>query len=156
MPPDSCAAMSPETLQALLLDRGETVSCAESLTGGSLAVLLSETPGSSGVFRGGVVSYATEVKRDVLGVTAEKVISAECATQMASGVRALLGSDWALSTTGVAGPESQEDQPVGTVFVGIAGPRGVRAIPLSLRGSRDEIRRATCEAALSELVGDLR
>lgn len=156
MPPDNCVAMSPETLQALLFARGETVCCAESLTGGSLAVILTETPGSSGVFRGGVVSYATEVKREVLGVTAEKVISAECAAQMAAGVRALIGADWALSTTGVAGPESQEGEPVGTVFVGIAGPSGARAIQLSLEGSREEIRKATCQAALRELIGELR
>lgn len=143
--------MSPEDLQALLVARGETVACAESLTGGELAALLSSTPGASAVFRGGVVSYATEVKRSVLGVTADRVISEECAIQMAEGVRSLLGADWGLSTTGVAGPDSQEDQPVGTVFVGVAGPHGSHAVQLALSGSRAEIRRATCEAALREL-----
>lgn len=148
---DSCAMTSPEALQALLLARGETVACAESLTGGSLAALLSRTPGASAVFLGGVISYATEVKRQILGVTAAEVISAECALQMARGVRSLMAADWALSTTGVAGPDSQEDQPVGTVFVGIAGPDGARAIHLDLSGTRAEIRNATCEAAIAEL-----
>ena len=143
--------MSPEALQARLLARGETVCCAESLTGGSLASLLSETPGASAVFVGGVVSYATEVKRSVLGVTASRVVSAECAIEMASGVRALLGADWALSTTGVAGPDAQEDEPVGTVFIGIASAAGTRAIRLALSGTREEIRAATCRAAISEL-----
>ncbi|HWU32435.1 MAG TPA: nicotinamide-nucleotide amidohydrolase family protein, partial [Marmoricola sp.] len=130
--------MSPEDLQALLAARGETVACAESLTGGELAALLSRAPGASAVFRGGVVSYATEVKRNVLGVTADHVISEECAIQMAESVRSLLGSDWGVSTTGVAGPDSQEGQPVGTVFVGIAGPQGASAARLWLSGTRDE------------------
>ena len=148
--------MRPEDLQALLIGRGETVACAESLTGGSLAALLSQTPGASAVFRGGVVSYASEVKQTVLGVTAAEVISAECAVQMAVGVRSLMGADWALSTTGVAGPDSQEDQPVGTVFVGVAGPDGAHAIELELDGTREEIREATCAAALAELAASLR
>ena len=143
--------MTAEALQAQLLARGETICCAESLTGGALAALLSETPGASQVFVGGVVSYATRVKRSVLGVTTQQVVSAECATQMASGVRELLGADWALSTTGVAGPDSQDGQPVGTVFVGIANAEGSRALRLTLHGTREEIRAATCQAAVSEL-----
>src|SRR6478672_3291458 len=113
---DACAA-----LHAALDARGLTVGCAESLTGGELASLLSGTPGASATFVGGVVSYATEVKRRLLGVTATNVISGECAVQMAAGARDLLEVDWALSTTGVAGPELQEGQPVGTVYVGLAG-----------------------------------
>ena len=87
-----------------------------------------------------MVSYASEVKRDVLGVTAERVVSADCAEQMATGVRQLLGVDWALSTTGVAGPDEQEGQAVGTVYVGIAGPQRVRSVRLALEGDRAEIR----------------
>lgn len=143
--------MNTEALQAALLARGETVCCAESLTGGSLASLLSQTPGASAVFLGGVVSYATEVKHSLLGVDTPRVVSAECALQMAVGVRSLIGADWALSTTGVAGPDSQDDEPVGTVFIGIAGPQGARAIRLSLSGSRTEIRTETCWAAISTL-----
>lgn len=147
--------MTPDQVQARLLVRGETICCAESLTGGALASLLSSLPGASTVFLGGVVSYATEVKRSLLGVTAEQVISAECAMEMATGVRRLIGADWALSTTGVAGPDTQEGQPVGTVFIGIAGPQGVRAEHLELSGSRDEIRATTCRAAISILTGML-
>lgn len=138
-----------------LLGRREHVGCAESLTGGELAAWLSSTAGASATFTGGVVSYATEVKRDLLGVTADRVVSADCAEQMAAGVRRLLGVDWALSTTGVAGPEEQEGQAVGTVYVGIAGPHGVRSVRLALEGDRAEIRRATCATAVELLLSEV-
>jgi PncC family amidohydrolase len=138
-----------------LLGRNERVGCAESLTGGELAAWLSSTAGASATFTGGVVSYATEVKRDLLGVTADRVVSADCAEQMAAGVRRLLGVDWALSTTGVAGPEEQEGQAVGTVYVGIAGPHGVRTVRLVLEGDRAAIRRATCAAAVQLLLAEV-
>jgi nicotinamide-nucleotide amidase len=138
-----------------LLGRGETVGCAESLTGGGLAELLSTTPGASATFVGGVVCYATRVKRDLLGVTASQVVSADCASQLATGARTLLDVDWAVSTTGVAGPEKQDDKPVGTVYVGVAGPTGVQVHRLSLAGGRDEIRAAACRAAAQALVDEL-
>ncbi len=150
--------MSPDPIAALhlaLMDRGETVGCAESLTGGELAAMLSATPGASATFVGGVVSYATAVKRKVLGVTSENVVTAECAQQMASGVRALLGVDWALSTTGVAGPEKQEGEAVGTVYLGLAGPGSVRAVRLALEGDRAAIRSATCTAAVGLLRAEV-
>ncbi len=132
-------------VHAALLSRGLTVASAESLTGGALADRLSSTPGASSTYRGGVVSYATEVKQALLGVSDELVatygvVSAQCARQMAEGVRALVGSDWALSTTGVAGPDLQEGKPAGTVHVGLAGPRGHhqrRAAP-GRRPARDQ------------------
>jgi nicotinamide-nucleotide amidase len=139
-----------------LLARGETVGCAESLTGGALADLLSGTPGASATFAGGVVSYATSVKRAVLGVTAAQVVSADTASQMAVGARQLLDVDWALATTGVAGPEKQDDRPVGTVYIGLAGPKGVQVHRLALEGERTEIRAAACRAALEALADDLR
>ncbi|HWJ07807.1 MAG TPA: nicotinamide-nucleotide amidohydrolase family protein, partial [Nocardioides sp.] len=110
-----------------LVAREATVASAESLTGGRLAARLTEAPGSSRTFLGGVVTYATEAKRGVLDVPEEiverfGVISEECARAMAEGARRLFGSTYALSTTGVAGPDTQEDKPVGTVFVGLAGP----------------------------------
>ncbi len=138
-----------------LLARGETVGCAESLTGGALADLLSGTPGASATFVGAVVSYATAVKRDVLGVTAAQVVSADCASQMALGARRLLGVDWALATTGVAGPEKQDDRPVGTVYLGLAGPSGVTVHRIKLAGERTEIRAGACWAALEALADDL-
>ena len=139
----------------LLLARGQTVGCAESLTGGELAASLSGPAGSSATFVGGVVSYATEVKRNLLGVTASEVVSAECAVQMAVGLRELLAVDWALATTGVAGPDRQEGQPVGTVHLGVAGPSGARSVRLALEGDRASIRRAACAGALYLLFTEL-
>jgi nicotinamide-nucleotide amidase len=139
-------------VHARLLARGETGCSAESLTGGALADLLSSTPGASESFRGGVVAYATEVKRSLLGVTAELVVSQECAEQMAIGVRRLLGADWAVSTTGVAGPTEQDGQPVGTVFLAVAGSGGTSVRRLALAGDRTAIRSATCAAALEALL----
>ena len=135
--------------------RGETLACAESITGGGLADLLSGTPGASATYVGGVVSYATRIKRDLLGVTADQVVSADCAAQLAVGVRTLMGTDWALSTTGVAGPDTQDDQPVGTVYVGVVGPNGTGVHRLSLTGDRGQIRAAACRAAVQVLVDEL-
>lgn len=135
--------------------RGETVGCAESLTGGELAALLTAVPGASATFVGAVVCYASEVKREVLGVTVERVVSAVAAQQLASGVRDLLGVDWALATTGVAGPEEQEGQPVGTVHLGLAGPSGVRSVELRLTGTRTQIRSETCSRALELLLTEI-
>lgn len=142
-------------LHERLLAGGHTVGCAESLTGGAVADLLSGTPGASATFLGGVVSYATSVKRRVLGVTADLVVSAECAEQMARGARDLLGADWAVATTGVAGPVEQDGQPVGTVYVGLAGPPGVTSSRHSFSGDRTGIRQQACLAALEEVLGAL-
>ena len=145
----------------LLLTRGATVATAESLTGGQLAALLTAAPGASDTFLGGVVSYATAVKEDLLGVDASivaayGVVSADCAQAMARGVRALMGSTYGLSTTGVAGPAEQEGKSPGTVFVGLAGPDGASAVSLELAGDRAAITRRTCEEALSAFVDVLR
>ncbi len=149
----SLAARLHEALQA----RGLTVASAESLTGGALGDLLSSTAGASTTYRGGVVSYATDVKQRLLGVSEETVttygvVSAECAVQMAVGARSLIGSDWAVSTTGVAGPTLQEGKPAGTVYVGVAGPDGAHSMLLHLEGDRRGIRVQTCHAALSALL----
>ncbi|MGW6021886.1 CinA family protein [Streptomyces sp. NPDC055099] len=111
----------------LLQARGETLAVAESLTGGLVAAELTAVPGASRVFRGSVTAYATELKHELLGVDgtllAERgVVDAEVALQMAAGVRKVMGADWGIATTGVAGPEPQDGQPVGTVFVAVAGP----------------------------------
>jgi PncC family amidohydrolase len=150
-----------ETVHDLLKERGETVATAESLTGGQLAALLTAAPGASETFLGGVVSYATEVKIDVLGVDPglverHGVVSAECARAMARGVRVLMRSTYAVSTTGVAGPDDQEGKPPGTVYVGVAGPRGDSALALDLVGGRSAIQDRTCSEALSALAGIIR
>ena len=124
-----------------LSGRGWTMSVAESFTGGLVASRLVNVAGSSAWFKGGVVAYDPEVKFSVLGVSRGPVVTAECARQMAEGVRRLTGSDVGLSTTGEAGPEPQEDVPVGTVFLGLALPgRPSEAIELHLPGDRDRIR----------------
>jgi len=147
-------------LVAALQGRDDSVATAESLTGGLLAGFLTSVPGASAVFPGGLVSYSTDVKQDVLNVppdvvAAHGVVSGACAEAMATGVRDLLGSTYGVSTTGVAGPETQEGKPVGTVFVGVAGPDGTRALELSLDGDRAEIRESSCVAAMSELLATL-
>ncbi len=136
-------------------DRGHTVGCAESLTGGELAALLSAVPGASATFVGGVVTYSTEVKRRLLGVRAERVVSAECALQMATGARDLLEVDWALATTGVAGPDLQEGQAAGTVFVALSGPGVLRQVRLTLAGGRASVRAGSVAAALELLVHEV-
>lgn len=143
---------------AALTARGETVAVAESLTGGLVVSELVGVPGASAVVRGGVVAYATPVKASVLGVSAALLarngaVDPTVAEQMATGVRTALAVDgepatWGISTTGVAGPDPQDGQPVGTVFVGIASAAGAEAFELHLDGDRQAIR----QAAVSELL----
>src|SRR6478752_7446376 len=111
----------------LLRAGGHTIATAESLTGGRLAVHLTDVPGASETYLGGVVTYATEVKSSFLDVPAEVidehgVVSAQCAKAMATGVRGLTGASFGVSTIGVAAPTEQEGKAPGTVFVGISGP----------------------------------
>lgn len=146
----------PDPIVERLTDAGATVATAESITGGRLAARLTDGAGASAAFFGGVVSYATAVKISVLGVPEaliedHGVISAECARSMAERVRDLMGTTYGVSTTGVAGPDTQEDQPVGTVFVGVAGPDASDVRALALDGDRMEIQRATVAEALSAL-----
>jgi PncC family amidohydrolase len=145
------------SLHAELLRRGMTLATAESLTGGALADLVSASPGASETYLGGVVAYASEVKVRVLGVRRETVarhgvVSEGCAVEMADGVRTVVGSDWGVSTTGVAGPTSQEGKPVGTVFVAVSGPEGVRSRRLQLDGDRAEIRAQVCTEAATMVL----
>ena len=131
---------------------------AESLTGGLVGARVTSVAGASAAYLGGVVSYATEVKRGVLGVPQQVVdgpgvVSAACAEAMAAAVRALLGADVGVSTTGVAGPDPQEGKPAGLVYVGCADAAGVVAVEHHLSGDRSEVRTAAVDAALA-LVRD--
>jgi PncC family amidohydrolase len=143
---------------AALRAQGVTLATAESLTGGRLAALLTEIPGSSEVYRGGVVAYATDLKVQVLDVPRSLVeqygvVSAECARAMAHGVRRLTGATYGVSTTGVAGPDLQEGKAVGTVYIALAGPDGRDAVvALELVGDRGSIQDRTCEEALGVVV----
>ena len=117
--------------------------------------------GSSAVYVGGVVSYATRVKVELLGVPQEVVetdgvVSERCAAAMAEGVRDLLGADYAVSTTGVAGPDLQEGKPAGTAYVAVAGPGETRVRALRLDGDREAVRSGVVAEALGlvlETVG---
>jgi nicotinamide-nucleotide amidase len=136
---------------------GLTLGLAESLTGGLAASRLVNVPGASGWFRGSVVSYASEVKFALLGVPEGKVVSEEAARSMADGARRVLGSDVGLSITGVAGPDTQDDQPPGTVFVGLARPgQPTRSFSFNVPGDRDRVRQYATIAALDLLRRDLR
>jgi len=131
---------------------GLTLGLAESLTGGLASSRLVNVPGASQWFRGSVVSYASEVKFDVLGVPKGPVVSEEAATAMAEGARRVLGADVGLSITGVAGPDPQDDQPPGTVFVGVARPdRKTEVVAFTVPGDRDRVRQYATIAALDLL-----
>jgi nicotinamide-nucleotide amidase len=134
-----------ETMEHAVLSRlaarGWTLGVAESVTGGLIGARIVNVPGASETFRGSVVSYATEVKRSVLGVTAEHVISRECVEAMALGAQRVLGADVGIAVTGVAGPDPQDGQPPGTVWMAIALPgRPVEAVTARLPGDRERVR----------------
>lgn len=133
---------------------------AESLTGGLLGAALTDVPGASAVFRGGVTAYATELKAELVGVPAALLAEAgpvdpRVAAAMAEGVRRLMTADWGLSATGVAGPAPQDGKPVGMVFLGCSGPGVAVVRRLALGGDRHRIRHASVQAALDLLWGEL-
>ena len=135
---------------------GQTLGLAESLTGGLAASRLVNVPGASTWFRGSVVSYASEVKFDVLGVPEGPVVSEDAARAMAEGARRVLGADVGLSVTGVAGPDEQDGQPVGTVFVGLARPgHEAEAVGFTVPGDRARVRQYATIAALDFLLRSL-
>jgi len=140
-----------DAIATRLLQRGLTLGVAESVTGGLIASRLVNIAGASKWFRGGIVSYASEVKFDLLGVAPGPVVSGDAAKAMATGVRRVLGSDIGLSVTGVAGPEEQDGQPAGTVFVGIAIGDDVEEVALRLPGDRPRIRSYSAISALDAL-----
>jgi nicotinamide-nucleotide amidase len=146
----------------VLLDASDaTLATAESLTGGRLAGAVTGVPGASARYLGGFVTYATELKESLLAVPhalveTYGVVSPECAGAMAAGCRDATGATYTLATTGVAGPDRQEGKPVGTVYVGIAGPDGVTTLTMELVGDRSQVQERACREALSALCGILR
>ena len=144
---------------ALLKAHGEHVCFAESLTGGLIAATFIENPGASCAVNESYVSYAPEAKMRILGVARETVetvgvVSADCARQMAAGARRISGADWGVSATGLAGPDGgTAETPVGTVFIGVAGPTGTRAFEFHFEAmSRSEVRYAAVNAAFEKLI----
>ncbi len=146
-----------EVVGRLLKARGETVSVAESCTGGLVGHRLTEVPGSSDYFIEGVVAYANEAKTRHLGVAPETIkqfgaVSKEVAEAMAAGMRERSGTDYAVSVTGIAGPAGgSEEKPVGTVFIGYSDGREVRSLHLKLPGDRYLVRWRASQAALDYL-----
>ena len=144
---DKTVAAAREIVE-LATNRGVTCGCAESCTGGLVAAAITAIPGSSVPFRGGVVSYASDVKHDVLGVDKTViddaqlgVVSAPCAEQMSQGAQRVLSCDVAVSVTGIAGPGGAEPgKPVGTVWFGLACGQDVSSERHVFDGSRDEVR----------------
>lgn len=153
------SAQAAAAIEALRL-AGATAATAESLTGGLLCAALVDVPGASDVVKGGVVAYAVEAKCEVLEVDPDLVekhgtVSDEVAAAMAEGAVKVFGATWGLATTGVAGPEPSEGQPVGTVHVAVTGPTGTRTRELALQGDRRLVREQTVDAVLSLLVARL-
>ena len=150
-------ASMPKTVVEMLTARRETVSVAESLTGGMLASRLVDVPGASAVLGESYVTYANEAKERLLGVSGETLrahgaVSEQCAREMAEGCRRASGADWALATTGIAGPDGgTPEKPVGTVYIACAGRQGVVVKALKLRGDRTRVRTMTCLYALDLL-----
>lgn len=151
-----------EKIAKKLLEKGATLAVAESCTGGLLAGTLTDLPGASGFFRGGAVTYATETKTEILGVPAELiarfgVVSAECAEAMARGAAEKFRASFALSTTGIAGPDGgTPETPVGTVFIGIFTPSGTFSLHFRSTGTtRDAVRREAVAAALAAALDAL-
>lgn len=150
---------------AILIERGLTIAVAESLTGGQLVARLIDTPGASAAVYGGVVAYNSELKHSMLSVpatllAAHGAVDPDVARAMAAGVRTALAvggvpADIGIATTGVAGPEPQDGQDVGTVWVGLAIAERVDAFPFFFSGSRADIRSQAVDAALAVLLAAL-
>ncbi len=143
---------------AIMRTRGMTMATAESCTGGLISALVTAVPGSSEYYLGGAVTYANESKVSMLGVdpvvlAQHGAISAPAAVQMADGIRSRLGSDLAVSVTGIAGPGGgTAEKPVGLVFIGIAAASGVTVTRHHFRGSRDRVRATAATAALRAVL----
>jgi nicotinamide-nucleotide amidase len=152
--------LAAEVLQRLR-EADWTVATAESLTGGLVAAALTDVPGSSLAFRGGIVSYATDLKARLLGVdsailAAHGAVYAPVAAAMAVGVRERLGATVGVATTGVAGPDPQDGIPPGTVHIAVSLADDTIVRTIGLAGNRDEVRRLTVERVLGLLLGRLR
>lgn len=176
---DSAPAALAAAVVATLRDRSQTLATAESLTGGLVGATLTDVPGASAVYRGGLIVYATELKAELARVSVQTLaadgpVAASTAAQLARGAADVCGADWGLATTGVAGPEPQDGHPVGQVYVAVAGPApegvldevpeglpeeddqgGVQVRELALVGDRSAIRDQTTHGVLLLLLDRL-
>jgi nicotinamide-nucleotide amidase len=144
-----------DTIESVVLDmmrrRGLTLALAESVTGGLVSARLTGVAGASDVLRGSVVSYASEVKYDLLGVAEGPVVNERAAVEMATGARRVLGADVGLALTGVAGPTEQDGVPVGTLCIGLADGRGTASTTVRLPGQREQMRQFSVISSLDFL-----
>lgn len=150
-----------EAVGRLLREQGLTLAVAESCSGGLICHRLTNVPGASEYFLGGVVTYSNQAKMDLLKVPAatlatQGAVSADTARAMAHGVRELFRAQVTVAVTGIAGPTGgTPHKPVGTVFIAVAGPAGVTARHFHFPGSREEVKARTAEAALEWLAREL-
>jgi nicotinamide-nucleotide amidase len=145
----------------LLRERRQTISCAESITGGALTAALVSVSGASDVLLGSIVAYSKEIKISQLGLSAEliddkRLVSKEVAIAMAKGARQRLGSSWAISSTGSAGPTALDGSSPGEIWIAILGPDRQESVKLSLNGARQEVISGAVESALTLLERILR
>lgn len=131
---------------------GRTVVAAESVTAGAIGQALAAAPDASRWFAGSIVAYRTDAKRALLGVTSPLVVTSDCAEQMARGALAATGADVVVSTTGVGGPDPEEGQPAGTVFICVGTPGDFRVFETHLEGGPPEIVQAAALRALGHLA----
>jgi nicotinamide-nucleotide amidase len=148
-----------QRLVELVQSHGATLATAESLTGGMVGATLTDVPGISAIYRGGVIVYATDLKVTLAGVPADLLadvgpVHPDTAAALATGVRERLGATYGLATTGVAGPDPQAGIEAGTVYVAVAGPATVRVRKLALSGDREAVRLGSVQAVL-ELAAEL-
>jgi nicotinamide-nucleotide amidase len=145
----------------LLRERRETISCAESITGGALTAALVSVSGASDVLLGSIVAYSKEIKISQLGLSAELIddkglVSKEVAIAMAKGARQRLGSSWAISSTGSAGPTALDGSSPGEIWIAILGPDRQESVKFSINGARQEVISGAVESALTLLERILR
>ncbi|TSD96079.1 nicotinamide-nucleotide amidohydrolase family protein [Skermania sp. ID1734] len=151
------AGVAAAELVAELTADHATVATAESLTAGLLAATIAGVPGASSVLRGGLIVYATDLKHRLAGVSAQVLeaegpVAASTAEQLAVGATVRCAADWGVGLTGVAGPDSQDGWPVGTVFLAVAGPDGTQVQRLALAGDRWQVRRSAVRTAVDEVL----
>lgn len=150
-----------ERVVKMFTEKGKTFGFAESLTGGMISSEVVGVPGASAVFAGSVVSYTNDVKTNVLGVPSSVIdihteVSSECAEAMAEGLVKLIGCDYSISVTGIAGPSGElPGKPVGTVFFGYCADGKTGSFRRDFTGDRSEIRKQTADVALETLIAAL-
>jgi len=144
-----------EEIARLALERGLVIGAAESLTGGAISQELAKAPEASEWYAGAVTAYRSQTKFRALGVPEGPVITAECATAMATGTCELLGADSAVAVTGAGGPGEEEGRPAGTVFIGVASAGDVAAFEHHFDGPPEDVVQATVTAALRHLLDRL-